>query len=281
MERKDIWVVGGDGRQAALARLLAEDGHRVRAYALEDLLRCEDSTEGMELAAGVILPLPALGADGLLNAPCSRRRVSAGELLDCLRPGQRVLAGRVTPALDAAAAERGLTLLDYFAREELAVGNAVPTAEGAIRIAMEVLPVTVHGARILVLGYGRVGQALGLRLRALGARVDVAARRREQRALAESHGLSGTDLPGMREGLHACDLVVNTVPALLLGAEELAALKQGTPVLDLASLPGGVDDESAAALNVRVIRAPALPGKDAPLTAARLLRDTVYHLLEG
>lgn len=111
--------------------------------------------------------------------------------------------------------------------------------------------------------------------------MDVAVRRREQRALAESHGLYGLDLLWLREWLHAYDLVVNTVPAPVLGVEELAALKQGTAVLDLASLPGGVDDESAAALNVRVIRALALPGKEAPLTAARLLRDTVYHLLEG
>ena len=67
----------------------------------------------------------------------------------------------------------------------------------------------------------------------------------------------------------------------MLGVEELAALKEGTPVIDLASLPGGVDDESAAALGVRVVHALSLPGKTAPVTAARYLRDTVYHMLEG
>jgi dipicolinate synthase subunit A len=52
-------------------------------------------------------------------------------------------------------------------------------------------------------------------------------------------------------------------------------------VIDLAALPGGVDDESAAALDVKVVHALALPGKEAPLTAGRYLRDTVYHLIMG
>ena len=30
----NFWVLGGDLRQACLARLLAEDGHRVHTYAL-------------------------------------------------------------------------------------------------------------------------------------------------------------------------------------------------------------------------------------------------------
>ena len=60
---------------------------------------------------------------------------------------------------------RGLILRDYFAREELAVANAVPTAEGAVQLAMEQMPVTIHGARVLITGFGRVGQAVALALR--------------------------------------------------------------------------------------------------------------------
>ena len=45
-----------------------------------------------------------------------------------LRPGQVICAGMVGPQTAALAADRGLTLHDYFAREELAVANAVPTA---------------------------------------------------------------------------------------------------------------------------------------------------------
>ena len=38
----NLWVAGGDMRQAKLAELLAADGHTVHAYALERLGELED-----------------------------------------------------------------------------------------------------------------------------------------------------------------------------------------------------------------------------------------------
>lgn len=281
MQRKNIWLVGGDERQAVLAGLLADDGHRVHVWGMEQRLRCESSLHGIEEADCVILPLPAVNGVGELNAPLAKTPLMTGEVLTCLRPGQTVLAGKVSPWLRGVAETKGLNLLDYFAQEELALLNAIPTAEGAIRIAMELMPITIHGAAILILGFGRLGQALAPRLQALGADVTVAARRSEQRALAAVLNLRADDLEGMKERLYRYDLIINTVPAQVLGVEELAAMKVHAVVIDLAALPGGVDDESAAALDVKVVHALALPGKEAPLTAGRYLRDTVYHLIMG
>ena len=168
-----------------------------------------------------------------------------------------------------------------FDREELAVRNAVPTAEGALRLAMEAAPVTLHGAACVVTGFGRVGQALALRLRALGADVWVAERSPARQALAESMSLPCGGFAALPARLSTAELVFNTVPAPVLGEAELAALRQGTPVIELASAPGGVDGEAAAHHGIRVILAPGLPGKEAPLTAARALRDTVYHMMLG
>ena len=76
------------------------------------------------------------------------------------------------------------------------------------------------------------------------------------------------------------DLVINTVPAPVLGREELAAMKPGTPVIDLASRPGGVDFHAAEELGVRTIWALALPGKVAPRSAAGYIKSTVYHIID-
>ena len=150
--------------------------------------------------------------------------------------------------------------------------NAPPTAEGAIQIAMEELPITLHDARALVIGFGRLGRALAPRLRALGTRVWVSARRYEQRAAAESMGLGSEGVDHLPDWLCSYDLVFNTVPARILGVEELAALKEGALVIDLASRPGGVDMDAAAALS--------LPGKVAPVTSGRYIKDTIYHIME-
>lgn len=241
----NIWVVGGDQRQAQLAVQLARDGHTVHTYALE---RAGELGEGVEperdlrgavRADCVILPLPVTGEGTLLNTPLSEGSLPLAEVLDRLRPGQIVCAGLVTPPVAALADARGLTLHDYFAREELAIANAVPTAEGAIQIAMEELPITLHGARVLVVGYGRLGRALAPRLAALGARVSVAARKWSDLAWIEAEGYGVEHSGQLRGWLCGYDLILNTVPARLLEEETLRDLKPGCLVLDLASKPGG------------------------------------------
>ena len=158
--------------------------------------------------------------------------------------------------------------------------NAIPTAEGAIQIAMEELPVTLHEVRTLVVGFGRLGRALVPRLRGLGARVWVCARRYEQQAAAEGMGAGVEGMDRLPDWLCGYDLVINTVPAPVLGVEELSALKEGALVIDLASRPGGVDMQAAAALGVRVVWALSLPGKVAPVTSGRYIKDTIYHVME-
>lgn len=118
--------------------------------------------------------------------------------------------------------------------------NALPTAEGAVQIALEELPVTLHGARALVLGYGRVGKLTAHRLAALGAQVTVAARSYEALAWAEAYGHAAQQLSDLSGYLCGYDLVVNTVPRRVLTRELLEELKEGCLVIDLASKPGGV-----------------------------------------
>ena len=85
----------------------------------------------------------------------------------------------------------------------------------------------------------------------------------------------------MDDFLCGYDLVVNTVPSRVLGEERLARLRPGCLVIDLASKPGGVDMEAASRLGVPVVWALSLPGKVAPVTSGRIIRDTVYHILSG
>ena len=146
----------------------------------------------------------------------------------------------------------------------------MPTAEGAIQLAMEELPITLHGARVLVIGYGRLGRVLA---------DAAAARRYADLAWAENCGY-GVEHTGQLEGwLCGYDLVVNTVPVRVLREAELADLKPGCLVIDLASKPGGVDFDAAARLGVKAFWALSLPGKVAPVTAGKSIKTTIYNIL--
>ena len=278
----NLWVVGGDMRQAKLAELLAEDGHTVHTWALEGAEEAVEPAERLEearLADCVILPLPVTRRGEILHTPLSREEVTLPQLLDWLEPGQVLCGGMVDPQAAAAAQARGLRLLDYYAREECMVANAVPTAEGAVQVAMEELPFTLHSARVLILGFGRVGKLTAHRMGALGAKVTVCAQGYADLAWAAAYGHETMWLEKLGGELGGYDLIVNTIPAQVLDRRRLAWVHPGAFLLDLASAPGGVDQAAAKELGLRVLQAPGLPGRTAPVTAAAAIRDAVYHIL--
>ncbi len=277
---KTFGVIGGDSRQRFLAELLLRDGKKVLTWGVEEGEAIQNT--GLEKALSaqvVILPLPVLSG-GVLNAPFARREVRVPELLDSFEPGQLLCAGQIPESIHQAAQRRGLFLQDYFAREELTVGNAVATVEGALQVAMERLPVTLHGCRVLVLGFGRIGKLLAHRLRGLGAAVTVAARKCSDLSWSRAYGYEAVSLKKLPQRLGEFRLIFNTVPSLLLDGEKLQLLSGDCLCVDLASSPGGVDFEAARRLGLETVWARSLPGKVAPETAGIIIRDTVYRILE-
>ena len=257
MERqKRFAVIGSDARQLAAGRALARAGYAV------------EGPEEIALADYILLPLPLDAA-----------RTPLAELLRAARPGALALGGMLSEEAKAIAAEAGVELVDYFAREELAIRNAIPTAEGCIGVLLAQRKRTLWGSAVLLLGFGPVGQAVGTRLAALGARVTVAARRPAQRAQAESLGMQGAELARLDRLAPAFDTVVNTIPAQVLTAPVLARLRPGSLIVDLASRPGGTDFDAAARCGHKAIHALSLPAACAPETAGEIVARTVCEML--
>ena len=257
MDTRRFAVVGSDARQAAAGRALERAGCAV------------GGAEQVALADYILLPLPLDAA-----------RTPLAELLRAAKPGALALGGKVSAEAAAIAREAGVELVDYFARPELTVYNAIPTAEGCIGILLTERTRTLWDANLLLLGFGPVGQALGVRLAALGAGVTVCARRPEQRAMAESLGLRAAELARLGALAPAFDTVVNTIPAPVLTAQVLAQLRPGSLIVDLASRPGGTDFDTARRLGHRAVHALSLPAACAPETAGEAVARTVLTILQ-
>lgn len=272
-------VVGGDMRLSKLADMLRGDGHQVRCAGLErGRGDCLSLDKALADAGYVILPLPA-GAGETLNAPLSESDISVKKLVELIAPGQTLLAGKPEGRLLELCRDRDVKCIDYFAREELTVRNAASTAEGAVEILMRELPVTLLGTRILVVGFGRIGKLLSLRLHLLGARVTVSARRPEDRVWIECLGLESADTGRLDGRLAGFTAVVNTVPARVLDERLLSQLDPDCLCLDLASKPGGIDFDAARKLGVRAIWALSLPGQVAPISSGAAIRDAIYNVI--
>ena len=270
-------VIGGDERMVHLARLLRRDGHTVRCFALEKAAACEESpAAAVTEAQAVILPVPCCRGDAL-NAPLSAGTYDMKTILGAIPSGTVVLAGMTAP-IERRCAVLGLSVYDYFAREELAVRNAALTAEGAVELLLKERQRSLSGAKVLISGFGRIGRLLSPRLAAMGASVTVLARSSADLAWARCMGFTPLD---MKKEWSAAgfDIIVNTVPATVFTAARLAETGDAM-LLELASAPYGFDMTAAKSLGKAVLAASGLPGKCAAVSAAEAIKDSVYQLLE-
>lgn len=278
-------VIGGDLRSAYLASALAADGYKVITTGFDStdlppcVTGCTNPAQAASLADFVVLPLPVTTDASTLNAPFSRVRITLEQVFNAVRPEQCLAGGSVSEVVREEAEKRGLTIHDYFEREELAIHNAVPTAEGAIQLAMEETPITLYGSRCLVTGFGRVARALCRLLVAMGAHVTVAARKFSDLAWAAIQGCETVELEQLNEAgdFH---VVFNTVPALLFDRERLSGMDRNTLLIDLASRPGGVDFTAAAEMQIKTIWALSLPGRVAPKSSGLFIKDTLLNMIK-
>ncbi|MBR5520155.1 MAG: dipicolinate synthase subunit DpsA [Clostridia bacterium] len=279
-------IVGGDLRQLYAARYLQEKGAMVTLVGWERCpqgnlrdLHLRKSDELISPKTHVLLPFPAEGADETINAPFAVEPIPIQAFLRALAPKTSVFTGKLGMTACATATEKALCVIDYSAREDFLVKNAIPSAEGAIQLALEQLPRTLHNANCLVVGYGRIGKILAAQLRGLGARVTVSARKAADRAWIAAFGYRPLVLSPETTGLDSFDAVFNTVPAPILTEPILNRLRRDCLIIDLASKPGGTDFEAAKRLGLSAIHALALPGKVAPQTAGETVAETVLAIL--
>lgn len=147
-----------------------------------------------------------------------------------------------------------------------------------MQIAMEELATTIFGLDVLIIGYGRISKVLSRTLASLGANVTVSARKFSDLAWIEANGYHPAHTNALEEVIGNVQLIVNTVPAAVLNEELLSQVRKGCLLIDLASKPGGIDFNTANKLGLKAIWALSLPGKVAPISAGKIIYDTIQNI---
>jgi dipicolinate synthase subunit A len=169
--------------------------------------------------------------------------------------------------------------IDYALSEEFLIKNAVLTAEGALETAMQEMKTALYGSETLIAGFGRIGSYLARILKDLGAKTTVVARSEKSKVNSEISGHRVISADELGTVLPSTDLVFNTAPSVLFKEKELKSLKKDAFIIDLASLPGGVDFYNAERIGIKTIHTLGLPGKYAPETAGRIIFEATSKIL--
>lgn len=280
MKKTTFLCAGGDARQIYMSRFLTKYG-KVYTFGIDDFsgktVRITHLSEIPEKADILVLPL-------MKN---ENAEVNCGDMgiIDCslfvphLKKNAIVTGGRLSTRQIEFFSALGFDVTDYFKREELVIKNCIPTAEGALQLAMQELATTIYKSRVLIIGYGRVGKACGKLFNAVGAKTVCTARKLSSLAEAENAGLEAFHLNELYGHIDSFDLIINTVPAMILDRNLLKAVAKDTLIIDLASIPGGVDFKAASELNKKVIHALSLPGKVAPVTSGEIIAKAIRNVI--
>lgn len=209
----------------------------------------------------LLLPVPSFESDG---------RIKGGGILEHiladLPESITVVGGNLHhPIL------KGCKTVDLLQDAQYVAENASITADCAIRIAGNNLPVVFNGCSVLIIGWGRIGKCLAFQLQAMGARVTVAARKESDRAMLRALGFGAENSEQLGHSLMRYRVIFNTVPAPVISEEQAVYCQPDCIKIDLASILG-IGGKG-------VIWARGLPNKDAPESSGQLIAKTVMRLI--
>jgi len=279
-------VIGGDDRELYLIPELQKQGAYIVGVGFENA----SSIPGMTLASSLqdavgqvdMLLFPMFGTDerGIVKAKYSDKPIVLNkEVLQAIPVHVPLLIGWARPALKSAAEMMGIQLVETITLNEITILNSIPSAEGAIQMAMEATTITIHGSESFVLGLGRCGWSLARMLQGIGAHVTGVARKPKDLARAVEMGFHAVHLSDLEDEIGRAEIIFNTVPHLILDRVMLEKVARDAVIVDLASIPGGTDFEYASMLGIKALLAPGLPGIVAPRTAGRILAQIYPQLI--
>ncbi len=285
---KKVGIIGGDLRIIRLAEILAEDGYIIYTYALDkynflnkNIIKCNKIQEINSNCQCIISGIPFSKNGVYVNTPFTNEQIQVEELLENIQNNTLIVGGVKQNIVDNAK-KNNIKIVDLLEYEELTILNIIPTVEGAVQIAMEETEFTIHSSNCLVLGFGRIGKLLSKTLKCLGANVSCMARKESDIAWIKAYGYKEIYINELEKNLNnEYDIIFNTIPVQILDSKKLEYLRnKKTLIIELASSPGGIDFEKAKEYNIKVVKALGLPGKVAPYTAARYIKQTFKKVFE-
>ncbi len=263
---KKITVIGGDRRLKFVKEKLTLAGYSVDTVGLY-----ENDNGDISSSQILLLPVPTTKDGVHVFTPLTNRKITLAEIAHNATSEQLILCCNYL--------FENKKCIDYGALDSYALLNSVPTAEGAIKIAIENTDYTLWKSRVLVIGYGRVGKILADRLKALGAEVTVSARKPRDHAMLDALGFSYINTEHLNRIPLNFDIIFNTVDVKVIEDSAIQRLNCDL-MIDLSTL-GGFSLDTAEECGIKAIKAPGLPALIAPKTAAEILNTTVTHIINS
>lgn len=279
----DIAILGGDIRQVYMVSLFCKANLSVITYGLthpmiEDI--CEQGSsmkETIESSMTLVSAIPFSRDDITIPSLTAASDITVEQFTSHTFHGQTLFAGMISPKVKSFCQQNKINYYDFLEDDTVAIANGIATAEGAIMEAISKSSGNIHGSKCLLLGFGRCGKTLAMKLKGLDAKVYVAARNSSDLALADAFGFYTHSLDNLKEMIGTYDYIFNSIPAFVLDSCLLSNLSKEVVIIDIASAPGGLDHKKAKELGLNASLCLGIPGKVSPKSSAKILADMILN----
>lgn len=283
--KEKISFIGGDKRQSYMAERLSKMGFKIMVYGLPlprmlpEIKTASSMSEALDFGTIIIGPVPFSKNHKSIVSSIQGMDLSIQTFLAGLKESQLVAGGCFSPFIREFCEKHQIKLLDFMCLPEVCMRNAVATAEGAIAEAITRSPVNLHKNSCLVLGYGKCARVLACKLKGLDTKVTISARKPDALENAAAIGFETFSLKKLTDRISEFSFIFNTIPAMVLNKTVLEHANPETIIIDIASCPGGVDQEAVEKFGIQSALCLGLPGKYAPKTSADILTEALLaHL---
>lgn len=279
-------IIGGDLRLVKLAQILQKENNLIYVFGLEkskelgnysNIKIKKDLVQTLENTEIIISSIPFSRDKQTINMPLSDNKIKIDELMNLIKD-KTLIAGTISN--DIYEKYKDVKIIDIMKNEKLAILNTIATAEGAIKEIIENTQINIHGSKIMILGFGRIGKTLAKKLDGLSAKVTVVSKEDEELAWAEAYGYINIELNKIKNIIKDYDIIVNTIPSIILQGSILKEINKNVLLLDLASGDGGINKKEADENNLNLIKSLGIPGKISPIATAKILKEAIYEIME-
>ncbi|MBE6729734.1 MAG: hypothetical protein E7568_05835 [Ruminococcaceae bacterium] len=254
-----IMITGNDKRSAVIKNILKQKLPDTYIYDYQGTVEKDTSV--------VVLPTPV--STDFINLSFTASENKSLDFLFRQIPDTCLIIG---------AGYKNDKVYDLCDRDDFSIMNAIPTAEGAISLALNANSHTLFGSKVLVTGFGRVSRILLSRLYPFTSDITVAVRKSGNIAEIEALGMKGVYIDKLEDNIECFDIVFNTIPFKIFDSKVLSKANRDTVFIELASKEAGFDRSLTEKFN-NYINAPGLPGKIAPTSAGIIMAETILNIL--
>lgn len=270
-----ILIIGGDDRFVSLKDILIENNFKVYDAFLNS---GDENLKNLNKYDIIFLPIP-FERNSKLNAPHYNNEVPSSYILDKLKHFEGKIIGGFDQKNENFLRNQNLNFQNILKDEKFTLINAIITAEGSIEKLIHESYKSLFESKVCILGYGRVSKALARRLQPLCKDLVVYNNPSINLVYTQIDNIKSNPLNNFKQDACKYDIIINTIPHLIVDSEILDTLNKNTFILDLASLPGGINFSYAEKLKLKVDHFLGVPSKVSKYSSANAILNFLLENL--